>query len=285
MSQSILFNVPRARNQGIELETTWQPIDNLQILFNYSYLDAHIVSGTAIDPADPAALAVGARPITTGCSFHGYINPATGQVFPAAADACATDAFTSPYGSVASAGPAFARASDLTVPCTAFGLPGGFADCITTVRSHSTTGNAAGGFQRFQDLSGNNLPNAAKHRFTINANYTWRMDKGNLTGSLTYVWRGAQYGSIFNRTYYRAPSYSQVDGRFTWTAANDKYTIILFAKNMFNTLGYANGAGATRRAGTDITGTNNTLTVFGTSTTYELTPPRTYGIELHYKFF
>ena len=221
VSQSILFNVPRARNQGIELETTWQPIDNLQILFNYSYLDAHIISGTAIDPADPAALDVRATPVAGTCT----------------AATCPADAFT--------------------------------------------VGVLNGGFQRFQNLAGNNLPNAAKHRFTINGNYTWRMDKGNLTGSLTYVWRGAQYGSIFNRTYYRAPSYSQVDGRFTWTAANDKYTVILFAKNMFNTLGYANGAGATRRAGS----TGGVNTVFGTNTTYELTPPRTYGIELHYKFF
>ena len=283
VSQSILFNVPRAISQGIELETTWQPIDNLQILFNYAYLDAHITNGLAIDPADPAAVAPGARPTVaaSSCLFTGYINPATGAPF-SGTNACATDVFSSPF---LSTNGAFHRASDPTVPCTGVGAP--FADCVTNVTGGSATPNANGGFQRFQDLSGNNLPNSAKHRFTINANYTWRMDKGNLTGSVTYVWRGAQYGSIFNRTYYRAPSYSQVDGRLTWTAANDKYTVILFAKNVFNTLGYANGATAGRYAGAvdGQTAATRFNEVQGIASTYELTPPRTYGIELHYKFF
>jgi iron complex outermembrane receptor protein len=279
VSQSILFNVPKARNQGIELETTWQPVDNLQILFNYSYLDAHIISGVAIDPADPAALAVGATPVGS-CTNPAYVNPATGKIFTT--NTCPTDAFTTPFSTAATTAPLFVRSSDATIACTDVGIAGGFADCITRITAGPAgTPSAGGGYQRFQNLAGNNLPNAAKHRFTVNVNYTWRMDKGNLTGSLTYVWRGAQYGSIFNRSYYRAPSYSQVDGRFTWTAANDKYTVILFAKNIFNTLGYANGATASRRAGS----TAGVNSVFGTTTTYELTPPRTYGVELHYKFF
>jgi iron complex outermembrane receptor protein len=286
VSNSILFNVPRAISQGIELEATWQPIDNLQILFNYSYLDAHITNGLAIDPADPAALATGARPVQTAasCSNTAYINPATG--LPFTTSTCPTDVFTSPFGSTSNP-PTFVRSGGGAGTCTTAGAAGGFADCITRVTAFSATPNANGGYQRFQDLNGNNLPNSAKHRFTINANYTWRMDKGNLTGSVTYVWRDAQYGSIFNRSYYRAPSYSQVDGRLTWTAANDKYTVILFAKNIFNTLGYANGATATRYAGTNYgqSAASRFNEVQGIATTYELTPPRTYGIELHYKFF
>ncbi len=213
-ANSILFNVPKARNIGLEVETIWQPIDNLQLLANYSYLDATIQEGLAIDPADSCAQAAGARKtVVSGV----------------------TDSF-------------------------------------------------CGGPQWFQDLKGYHLPNASKHRVTLNANYTWRMDQGNLTGSLTYVWRGAQFGSIFDRSYYRAPSWAQVDARLTWKSANDKYTVILYGKNLFNQLGYANGATATRRAG--LTAGSAALSgVFGQNTTYELTPPRTYGIELQYKFF
>jgi iron complex outermembrane receptor protein len=231
VASSILYNVPKARNVGIELETIWQPIDNLQILANYSYLDAKILSGQAIDPADPAALNAAAKPIQ----------------------------------SLASCAP---------------------SNCPSDVYSVLS----GGGFSRLQNLAGNHLPNSSPHRVTLNANYTWRLDSGKLNGSLTYVWRGAQYGSIFDRTYYRAPSWSQVDGRITFTSANDKYEAILFVKNMFNTLGYANGAIASRRASitnTLIAAGTYTLvpTVSGINTTYELTPPRTYGIELHYKFF
>ena len=212
-ANSILFNVPKARSMGLELETIWQPIDNLQILANYSYLDAEVRKGQAIDGADSCALAPGARKTRL---------------------AGVTDAF-------------------------------------------------CGGPQYFQDLSGYSLPNSAKHRYTINANYTWVFDAGRLTASGTYVWRGAQYGSIFNRSYYKSPSFDQVDGRLTWQSEDNKYTIIGYAKNVFDTKGYANGATAGRRAG--VTPTRADLTgVFGQSTTYELNPPRTYGVELQYRF-
>ena len=216
-ANSILFNVPKARSMGLELETIWQPIDNLQILANYSYLDAEVRQGQAIDGADSCALAPGARQTR---------------------NANVTDAF-------------------------------------------------CGGPQFFQDISGSSLPNSAKHRYTINANYTWDMEAGSLTASATYVWRGAQYGSIFNRSYYKSPSFDQVDGRVTWKSEDDRYTIIGFAKNVFDTKGYANGATAGRRAGITPTFANPTpgrTGVFGQSTTYELNPPRTYGVEVQYRF-
>jgi iron complex outermembrane receptor protein len=63
-SQSRVLNVPKAVSWGIELETQWAPIDNLSILFNYSYNDAHITELSGIfDPDDPLALAAGAKPL------------------------------------------------------------------------------------------------------------------------------------------------------------------------------------------------------------------------------
>ena len=205
--------MPKAVSYGIELETIWQPIDHLQILANYSYLDAHVKSGRAIDPADSCAQAVGAR---------------------RTALAGVTDSF-------------------------------------------------CGGPQYFQDLNGYSLPNSAKNRVTLNANYTWVFEPGSLTVSGTYVWRSAQYGSVFNRSYYKAPSYDQVDARLTWKPTDGKYTLIAFGKNLGDTLGYANGALATRRAGVT-PGVPALSGVFGQSTTYELTPPRTYGVEVQYRF-
>jgi iron complex outermembrane receptor protein len=213
-ANSILFNVPKARSVGLEVESIWQPIENLQILANYAYLDAKVRKGQAIDPADACASAPGARRTALA----------------------------------------------------------GVADAF------------CGGPEYFQSLKGNRLPNSAKNRFTVNGNYTFQMSPGSLTASATYIWRGAQYGSVFDRSYYRAPSYDQVDLRLVFKPTDGKYTVILFGKNVFNTLGYANGATATRIAGT--TAGNTALTgVFGQLTTYELTPPRTYGVELQYRFF
>jgi len=50
------YNVPGSISQGAELEATVSPIENLAILFNYSYDDAHVSRGTAIDSATPARL-------------------------------------------------------------------------------------------------------------------------------------------------------------------------------------------------------------------------------------
>ncbi len=62
-SETSFYNVPSSVSKGIELETTFTPIDHLSILFNYSYLNSTISKGTAADPADPNALEPGARPI------------------------------------------------------------------------------------------------------------------------------------------------------------------------------------------------------------------------------
>lgn len=54
------FNMPKARILGFELETIWQPIDNLQILANYSYLNAKLKEACCFqDPEDPRGLQPG----------------------------------------------------------------------------------------------------------------------------------------------------------------------------------------------------------------------------------
>ena len=67
VSQSRYVNVPKSVSEGIEIETVWNPIDNLRILFNYSYNPSRIDQLTnIIDPADPEALQPGAKPVTPG---------------------------------------------------------------------------------------------------------------------------------------------------------------------------------------------------------------------------
>lgn len=264
VTQSIFYNVPEASSKGIEIETIWQPIENLQILANYSYLDAHITEGSAIDPADPAALQTGARPITDRslCRAITYGDTTT---------TCAADVYTSPRPVVNAAG-------------------------ATTQVSGSPDPN--GGFQRVQNLKGYDLPNSPRHKIAINANYTYPFSDGSsLTGSVSYTWRDSQYGSIFNRDYYKSPSWDQVDARLTWKAKDRKTTVIAFVKNLFDDLGYEGGAGASRRAGSIYTPPAGAPIVNvvqdarpdrpgnNPASTYPLTPPRTYGIELQYKFF
>ena len=53
---------------------------------------------------------------------------------------------------------------------------------------------------QLQSVQGDALPQAPENKVAFNVNYTWEFDPGNLTGSITYVWRDKSYASIFTRT-------------------------------------------------------------------------------------
>jgi iron complex outermembrane receptor protein len=230
-AQSVFYNVPKAISQGVELETIWQPIDHLQILFNYSYLDSHITDSVGpVDPADPAALDPAAKPILTLAQCA------------ATPGACSTDVYTMLTG---------------------------------------------GGFQRGQNLNGQKLPNAPKNKVAVNVNYTWMLATGSVTGSVNYTWRDSQYGSIFNRSYTKSPSWDQWDARLTYKPEGAKYTVILYGKNLLNDVGYEGGAVAARKAGfigPTTPGFTEIPVTQGITTSYPITPPRTYGVEVQYRF-
>ena len=91
----------------------------------------------------------------------------------------------------------------------------------------------------------------------------------------------------------------------TWKGKDNRYTVIAFVKNIGDTLGYDGGASSSRLSGVyagstiaaagmtaglpaALPGTFNavqrTATFNGINTSYNLTPPRTYGIEFQYRF-
>jgi outer membrane receptor protein involved in Fe transport len=67
--------------------------------------------------------------------------------------------------------------------------------------------------------------------------------------------------------------------RATWAAKNDRYEIVGYVKNVFNSLQYESGAAA----GT--AGNSLTPSVYTQAINQYIDPPRTFGIEFHYKFF
>ncbi len=199
------FNMPKARIIGFELETTWQPIDNLQILANYSYLNAELREACCFqDPDDPRGLQPGV--VLAGNSAADLANP-----------------------------------------------------------------NA----KLNQDLKGNSLPSSTPHRVTLNANYTWMLDAGDLSASLTYVWRDATYYSIFADYWNKAKSFGQTDFRMLFTEKDNRFTVIGYVKNVFDTRGSAGASGDRLDTGPNTGFVNQTIS-------YVL--PRTYGVELQYRF-
>jgi iron complex outermembrane receptor protein len=183
---SSIINLGKVVSYGAELETIWQPVRDLQILLNYSYMDATIRSNEAVqnDTSNP---------------FVGLTDPI-----------------------------------------------------------------------------GNTVPESPRNRVTSNGNYTWHFTPGSINYSLSYIWKSATYGSIFNEPWNLAPKYSQLDSRLTWTDAADRYTVFAYVKNLQNktnadaVLGYY--------ISTPQPGFSNQGTTWG------LTPPRLYGVEVQFRF-
>jgi len=123
-----------------------------------------------------------------------------------------------------------------------------------------------------QNLKGDQLPNAPRNKVALNGVYTWDLPTGTLSFSTSLIWRDSQFGSIFNRPQYEAPSWDQVDLRAEYKPNGGHWTVIAYGKNIFNSTGYINGAGAVSQ------GNGTFLKQYG------LTPPATGGVEVQYKF-
>ncbi|HEY9218222.1 MAG TPA: TonB-dependent receptor [Phenylobacterium sp.] len=159
------------------------------------------------------------------------------------------------------------------VPCTA--AAGAVCDLFTGI------------LQREQNLAGNTLPNAPENKIAVNVNYTWELGFGDVTASLSYLYRDVQYGTLFTRGYNKAPDWDQVDARVTWTSNDEKIRVIGYVKNVFDEIGFDAGATGNRFSGFNINPTTfaTELVNQGVFSSYSITPPRLFGVEVQYKFF
>jgi iron complex outermembrane receptor protein len=122
-----------------------------------------------------------------------------------------------------------------------------------------------------QSVLGNALPQAPRNKFAINVNYTWDLGPGDLIMSGSYIWKDESFSGIFNTPFDRSPAWDQIDLRATWRDHDDRYEVILFVKNVTDSIGYEAAGGAIP-------------TSFGQVNSYVLTQPRLYGIEFHYRW-
>jgi iron complex outermembrane receptor protein len=205
VNSSDFVSIPKARSDGLELETIWTPIDHLQFLLSYDFDDTAFQTGHCAG--------AGTQGSTSNSCYFDVLAPARG----------------------------------------------------------------------LQSIDGNPLPNSPKNKVSLNTNYTFIFDKGDLTLSGTYLWRDKQTGAIFNEAYWSAPSWSQVDLRATWRGKGDRYEVIVYGRNVFNTIGYPSGPTAHQYGNAALNGSGYSTGYQGTD--YTINPPATYGIELHYKFF
>jgi len=126
---------------------------------------------------------------------------------------------------------------------------------------------------QYQSVNGEQIPEAPNNKIALNGAYTFVLEPGSLTLSASFIWKDKTYDSIFNRAYNLAKAYDQVDLTATWTDTKNRYTIILFGKNVFNTLGTDGVAGVKLN--------NQPYALYQS---FGLIPPATYGVQLQVRF-
>ena len=136
-----------------------------------------------------------------------------------------------------------------------------------------------------QSIKGNPLPEAPRNKVAFNATYTIPFQPGDLSLSASYIWRDTEDGTIFDRKYDNAPSYSQVDLRALWKSRGDKYEIIGYVRNVFDTIGFQAADGTYNGFNGNATQTATPGGQLFQGNVFNETPPRTYGVEVRYKFF
>ncbi len=142
----------------------------------------------------------------------------------------------------------------------------------------------------FQDLEGSRLFQSPEHKVALNGNYTWDFAAGSLIASATAFWTDETTYQPFDNPAFAVPAYSVADFRLIWRDLDERYAVIGYVKNAFEEEGFTS------------TGTTNPTAVFanpnpglvvggqaflqqtGTAVTRGLIQPRTFGLELQYRF-
>jgi iron complex outermembrane receptor protein len=127
-----------------------------------------------------------------------------------------------------------------------------------------------------QNTIGANLPQAPHNKVSANVLYRIPFEPGALTLSGSLIWKDGEFSSLFNRPYNYASPYTQVNLRATWTDVKNRYSLIVFVDNVFNKIGTDGTEGQI------VSSPEQNPTIVDKF--ISLTAPRTYGVELQYRF-
>jgi len=145
------------------------------------------------------------------------------------------------------------------------------ADPFALQPGANPTGAPLANGNRLQSLEGNSLPLAPENKVSLGGTYAWDLAAGTLTAGATYTYTADKQTTVFAQPGYTAGETQVADFRLLYRDIEDRYTIIGFVKNAFDEEGFDSSVVTTPSA----TGARQTVKpIF----------PRTFGVELQYRF-
>ncbi|MBA4793204.1 TonB-dependent receptor [Phenylobacterium sp.] len=145
------------------------------------------------------------------------------------------------------------------------------ADPFATQPGANPVGAPLPNGNRLQSLVGNDLPLAPENKVSVGGTYNWDFATGTLTAGATHTYTAEKQTTIFAQPGYTAGDTNVTDFRLLWRDIEDRYTLIGFVKNAFDEEGLDSSNVTTPSA----TGARQTVKpIF----------PRTFGVEIQYRF-
>ena len=122
------------------------------------------------------------------------------------------------------------------------------------------------------NIKGNQMVRVPERKFDAYAQYALPLsgDKGTLTFLADYSWIDKVYFNVFAESTDKADSYGRTDARISWLSAAANWSVSAFCNNVFDDIGTRQIEALEEEDNFRRTGT--------------LTNPRTYGMEVQYKF-
>lgn len=161
---------------------------------------------------------------------------------------------------------------------------------LPSARPAGGTATTNGVLLVFQDLAGSKIYQSPENKFALNANYTFDFSPGSLILSGTYTWTDETTYQPFDNPAFAVPSYGTADLRVLWKDAQDRYTLIGYVKNVTDEEGFTSTSSTNPTA---VFGNPNPGLVVGgqgylrqtdVAISRGLIQPRTYGVEVQYRF-
>ncbi|MFN3523755.1 MAG: TonB-dependent receptor [Phenylobacterium sp.] len=252
-----------AKIKGAELESVWEPIDNLRLNANIGYLDTNIEEGRVVDTFDR----------TQGDAGYVYANSTSGGCILSTAGVAAI--LQRPGGATVLANRACAGAATLTASLVAAGqTPANAAALVAGAYNYgSNVARLANGAGEgvIQDLSGNDLPNAPEWTVSLGAQYQWSLPGGweaTLRGD--YYRQSKSFMRYNNAAFDNIEAWDNVNASLIFDQPDIGVNVQLFVKNLMD---------EDTIVGFDIADEN-----LGAVRNIILLDPRLYGIALTKRF-
>ncbi|KRB49433.1 MAG: TonB-dependent receptor [Pseudomonadota bacterium] len=252
-----------AKIYGAELESIWEPIDNLRLNANIGYLKTEIEKGLVVDTFNR----------TQGDPAYIYANSTNGGCILNSAGVA--NLLRVPGGSTLLANFACAGTgsgtSTIRGRLLAAGVPAATADALVGgVYSYGTNVSrfaSGAGEGIVQNLSGNELPNAPEWTLSLGAQYKWELPNGwNATIRGDYYRQAESFMRYNNAFFDRIESWENVNASLIFANPDLDLNVQVFVKNLMddNTI-----------VGFDINDEN-----LGATRSVFLLDPRLYGVSI-----